>query len=77
MPHSFVDVYGDVPPQVEELLAQDSENEEFRELNASLEEVVELTRDLLLEALQGASISSGLSPDLQSGEGSDYAMPTW
>lgn len=58
----------DVRSQVEELLAQDSQNEEFQELNASLAEVVELTRDLLLEALQGASSSSGLPPELQSGE---------
>jgi hypothetical protein len=53
--------------QVEELLAQDSDNAEFQELNTSLAEVVDLTRDLLQEALQGSTALSDLPPSLPPG----------
>ena len=41
--------------QVEELLQLDASNEEYQELAKSLEEVIELTEDLLREAAGGAA----------------------
>lgn len=63
--------------QVEELLAQDSDNAEFQELNTSLAEVVDLTRDLLQEALQGSTALSDLPPSLPPGGegGIQYGQP--
>lgn len=44
--------------QVEELLQLDASNEEYQELAKSLEEVIELTEDLLREAAGGAAAPS-------------------
>ena len=51
--------------QVEELLQLDASNEEYQELAKSLEEVIELTEDLLREAAGGAAAPSQPgAPDL-------------
>eukprot|EP00891_Asterochloris_glomerata_P007220 jgi/Astpho2/7220/fgenesh1_pg.00113_%23_47_t len=45
--------------QVDELLAMDADNEEYRDLQTSLVEVIQLTRDLLQESLQAEAAMQG------------------